>query len=85
MKINWQVRFGNKYFWITFLPTLLLLVQSVASLFGFQLDIGELSDKLIVIVDVLFVLLSLLGVVTDPTTKGVSDSDKAMSYIKPKQ
>lgn len=85
MKINWQVRFGNKYFWITFLPTLLLLVQSVASLFGFQLDIGELSDKLIVIVDVLFVLLSLLGVVTDHTTAGISDSDKAMSYIKPKQ
>lgn len=84
MKINWQVRFGNKYFWITFLPTLLLLVQSVASLFGFQLDISELSDKLIVIVDVLFVLLSLLGVVTDHTTAGISDSDRAMNYIKPK-
>ncbi len=84
MKINWIVRFKNKHFWITFMPTVLLLIQVVVSLFGLELDLSELSNKLIALVDVVFVLLALLGVVTDPTTKGVSDSDRALYYKKPK-
>lgn len=83
MKINWLVRFKNKNFWITLVPAVLLLIQCVASLFGFELNLSELSSKLITLVDVVFVLLALLGVVTDPTTKGVSDSDRAMYYREP--
>lgn len=83
--INWKVRIKNKHFWVSFIPALLLLVQVVASVFGFTLDFGLLGDKLLAVVNAAFALLAILGVVTDPTTEGVGDSDLAMTYEAPKQ
>lgn len=83
--LNWTVRFKNKTFWIAFLPALLLLVQVVAAVFGFTLDLGELGDRLLDVVNALFAVLALLGVVADPTTKGVGDSAQALTYEKPKE
>lgn len=84
MKINWIVRLKNKNFWIAFIPALLLLVQVVASVFGYTLDLGDIGNKMLAVVNAAFAVLSILGVVTDPTTKGISDSDLAMTYNKPK-
>ena len=84
MKINWRVRIKNKNFWIAFIPALLLLIQVVASVFGFTLDLGDLGNKLLAVVNAAFAVLSILGIVTDPTTKGISDSEQAMTYDKPK-
>ena len=83
MKINWKVRLKNKVFWTTFIPALLLLVQVVASVFGFSLDLGALGGKLLDVVNALFSVLMLLGVVTDPTTSGYSDSERALCYDAP--
>lgn len=83
--INWLVRFKNKSFWISFIPAMLLLVQVVAALFGFELELGDIGDRLLAVVNALFAVLALLGVVTDPTTAGVSDSTQAMSYTKPRE
>lgn len=83
--INWQIRFKNKSFWISFIPAALLLVQVVAALFGFELELGDIGDRLLAVVNALFAVLALLGVVTDPTTAGVSDSTQAMSYTKPRE
>ena len=83
--LNWTVRFKNKTFWLAFLPALLLLVQVVAAVFGFTLDLGELGDRLLDVVNALFAVLALLGIVTDPTTKGVGDSAQALTYDKPKE
>ena len=44
--INWIVRIKNKNFWLTIIPALLLLVQVVAALFGFTLDLGDLLHLL---------------------------------------
>jgi phi LC3 family holin len=85
MKINWRVRLKNKNFWLTFIPALLLLVQVVASVFGFSLDLGDIGNKLLAVVNAAFAVMSVLGIVTDPTTKGVSDSEQAMTYEKPKE
>lgn len=85
MNINWKVRFANKQFWLSFIPAALLLVQVVASVFGYTLDLGDLGNKLIAVINALFAVLVLLGVVTDPTTAGVSDSAQAMTYDKPKE
>lgn len=82
--INWRVRFANKQFWVAFVPAILLLVQVVAAVFGYTLDLGELGNKLLSVVNALFAVLALLGIVTDPTTAGVSDSTQAMTYDKPK-
>lgn len=84
MKINWIVRIKNKNFWLAVIPAVLLLVQVVAAVFGLKLDLGDLGNKLIAVVNAVFVLLTILGVVTDPTTAGISDSEQAMTYEKPK-
>lgn len=83
MKINWLVRIKNKNFWLAIIPALLLLIQVVAAVFGFALDLGELGNKLLAVVNAVFGVLSILGIVTDPTTKGIGDSERAMSYTEP--
>lgn len=85
MKINWKVRFKNKTFWVTFIPAMLLLIQVIAGVFGFTLDLGELGNKLIAVVNAAFSVLAILGVVTDPTTVGTSDSSRALGYSVPKE
>lgn len=83
MKINWVVRLKNKSFWLAIIPAVLLLIQAVAAVVGFQLDFGDISDKLISVVNAVFVVLSILGIVTDPTTAGIGDSTRAMTYTTP--
>lgn len=85
MKINWTVRLKNKTFWLSIIPAILLLVQAVAAVVGIQLDFGALSEKLIAVVNAVFVVLSILGIVTDPTTAGIGDSTRALSRQKPSQ
>lgn len=86
--INWKVRFKNKRFVLTFVAGLLVLVKQLATIFGYELHIEHLSDNLNNVIDTIFTLLTALGVagiVNDPTTKGFSDSEQAMTYEKPKQ
>ena len=85
MNINWNVRVKNKNFWLSAIPAVLLLVQAVAAVFGVTLDLGPMGDKLLAVVNAVFVVLAILGVVTDPTTKGVGDSAQAMTYDMPKE
>lgn len=82
--INWTVRFKNKTFWLALISAALLLIQAVAKVFGFELDFGELGNNLTAVVNTVFALLAVLGVVVDPTTKGTSDSEQAMTYGEPK-
>ena len=82
--MNILVRMKNKTFWLTLGPAVIVLIQAVASVFGFTLDLGELGNQLIAVVNAVFVVLSILGIFVDPTTKGVSDSEQAMTYTEPK-
>lgn len=84
-KINWIVRAKNKAFWVALIPAVLLLVQVVAAVFGFTIDLGDLGNKLLAVVNALFAVLAILGVVTDPTTDGVFDSTQALEYTEPKK
>lgn len=85
MKINWKVRIKNKNFWLALVPAVLLLVQAVAAPFGYKWDFASLGTQLTGIVNAVFVVLAILGVVTDPTTAGVTDSALALTYSKPKE
>ena len=85
MKINWKVRIKNKTFWLSIIPAVILLVQAVAAVFGYTLDLGEVGNNLIEVVNTLFVVLAIMGVVNDPTTSGISDSERAMTYETPKK
>lgn len=84
MKINMIVRLKNKNFWVSIIPALLLLIQMIAAVFGFELDLGDLGNKLLAVVNAAFAVLAILGVVNDPTTATLSDSDNAMTYSEPK-
>ena len=84
MKINWKVRLKNKVFWVSAIPALLLLVQQICGLFGVTFDFAGLQDQLLGIIGSVFAILAILGIVADPTTNGVFDSDQAMTYEKPK-
>ena len=81
--INWKVRVKHKAFWLAIIPAALLLIQAVAAVFGYTLDLGDIGAKLLAVVDAVFVVLSILGIVTDPTTKGIGDSERALTYTKP--
>ena len=83
--INWKIRIKNKNFWIALIPAVLVLIQVVVKVFGLEIDLGELGNNLLAVVNAVFVVLSILGIVTDPTTEGMSDSDLAMTYIEPKK
>ena len=83
--INWIVRIKNKNFWLAITPAVLLLVQTVAAVFGYSLDFGELGNRLIAVVNAVFGVLVILGVVNDPTTAGIADSKLARTYSAPKE
>lgn len=83
--INWKVRIKNKAFWLSLIPALLLLAQALGAVFGLSLDLSAVGEKLLTVVNTLFAVLTILGVVTDPTTAGVSDSKLALSYDEPKK
>jgi len=85
MNINWKVRIRNKNFWLALIPALLLLVQVVAAPFGYKWDFGVLNQQLAAIINAVFALLSILGVVNDPTTAGSSDSAQALTYEVPRK
>lgn len=82
--INWKVRIKNKLFWLSIIPALLLLIQSLASVFGYNFDFTELQSKLLAVVEAVFTVLVILGIVTDPTTEGMQDSKLALTYEEPK-
>lgn len=83
--INWTVRIKNKNFWLAVIPAVLLLAQTVAAVFGYTLDLGDIGNKLIAVVNAVFGVLVVLGVVVDPTTAGISDSKQARGYNWPKE
>lgn len=74
--INWKKRLTNKYFWVAFIPALLLFVQAALHVFGIELDFTQVDKDLIGVVNSLFAVLAIVGIVNDPTTQGLSDGEK---------
>ena len=83
MKINWLVRLKNKAFWLALIPALALVAQAVASLFGYTIDLTTLVGKVQAVINAIFAVLAILGIVVDPTTEGIEDSNRAMTYSVP--
>ena len=64
---------------------MLLLIQVVVAPFGYQWDFGVLNEQLAAIINALFAVLMILGIVNDPTTDGIADSKQALTYKTPKK
>ena len=81
MKINWKVRFKNKVFLTAFISLIVGFVYSMLGLFDIFPAITK--NSILLIVDQVLTFLGLIGVIVDPTTAGLGDSDRAMSYEEP--
>ena len=85
--INWKVRLKSPAFWTGLIGVLATLIISLAQLFGLDISavVGGWEQALIALVTAVFGILALVGVVTDPTTEGVSDSQQALGYTRPRK
>lgn len=81
MKINWTVRLKNPVFWATLIPAVIALIYTVLGLTDIVPAISE--DTLVNAVAAIISGLTALGVLVDPTTSGIGDSDRALEYMKP--
>jgi phi LC3 family holin len=81
MKINWKVRIKQPAFWIATIPVMITFAYSVLAFAGFTPSITQDTVQNLFIA--LVALLAQFGIIVDPTTKGVNDSDRAMNYDKP--
>lgn len=77
-KINWEVRLKSKTFWLAAVPAFLLLAQTIGAPFGYKWDFVVLNQQLAAIINAAFGLLAIIGVVVDPTTAGIKDSQRVM-------
>ncbi|BDF33585.1 putative holin - phage associated [Lachnospiraceae bacterium] len=83
MHINWKLRLGNK---VTLTAIIMAFLSLVYQLLGMASIVPPVSEsQLVETAGMVINLLVLLGIVTDPTTEGVSDSQKALTYDQPKQ
>ena len=81
MKINWKLRFQNKVTLLAIITALVALIYQTLGIFHVAISISQ--DAVIQWVGEVINLLVLLGIVVDSTTKGISDSEQAMSYDEP--
>ena len=83
MKINWKVRFKNKTWLVTFLITVLAFVYQILGMFDIVPPITQ--DMATQLVTIVINMLVAVGVVIDPTTASISDSEQAMTYEERKK
>jgi phi LC3 family holin len=81
MKVNWKVRFKNKTWLSMFISLIVGFVFNILKLF----DVFPVVTENIIMnaVNQVLTFLGLIGVLIDPTTAGLSDSNRAMTYVEP--
>lgn len=81
MKLNLKVRFKNKVFVVAFVAAVLAFIYQLLGMFG--VVPGVTQDELMQVITMLLDILVMMGVLVDPTTKGLDDSNRAMTYDEP--
>ena len=81
MKLNWKVRFRNKTWLFMFLSLIIGFVFNMLRLFDIYPAVTE--NQIVNILNQVLTFLGLVGVLVDPTTAGIGDSDRAMGYLEP--
>jgi phi LC3 family holin len=74
--INFKLRLQNKATLVALISAIFLMLQQ----FGLEIP-HNIQEG----VNTLVVILVILGIVTDPTTKGVADSERALNYHQPRE
>ena len=81
MKINWKVRFKNKVWLTSFITLVISFVYSILQMFDITPTFAE--GTVMKAVNEVLMILGMIGVVVDPTTQGLGDSLRALSYEEP--
>lgn len=81
MKINWTVRLKNRTWLAAALALLVAFVFDILALFEIAPAITQ--DSVMQLVNTVLTILGGLGVIVDPTTPGMADSERAMLYVVP--
>ncbi|EAC2431456.1 TPA: phage holin [Listeria monocytogenes] len=82
MRINWKVRMQSKVFWVSIIPLVLVLIQQILGWFGVTVPAETINNEALDMINSVFLLLGVLGVVNDPTTGGASDSELVLNKNK---
>lgn len=81
--INWKLRLKNKVVLTAIVLQIISIIYMVLSACGITPSLDE--SAVVNIAETIIGLLVLMGVITDPTTSGISDSEQAMNYDEPKE
>lgn len=81
MKLNWKVRFKNKIWLTMFFSLIVGFVFNILAMFDIYPSVTQ--NQITEIIAQVLTFLGLIGVIVDPTTEGVSDSNRAMNYNEP--
>lgn len=82
MNINWKLRLQNKATLAALIATVVAFVYQVLGIFGVVPAISQ--DTVITSAGIVLNILVALGVLIDPTTAGINDSEQAMTYENPR-
>lgn len=80
--INWKLRFKNKTTLVAMAGTVATFIYQMLALLGITPKISQ--DTLVQLISLIINVLVALGIVIDPTTSGVSDSEQALTYKEPR-
>lgn len=80
--MNWKLRFKNKAVLTGLVGAVLLFIKQVTEVFG--LDLSIQLEQIGSLIGAILTLLAGLGIVVDPTSKGVKDSGIVQTYNKPR-
>lgn len=82
MGINWRLRFQNKVTLTALVVQVIAIVYAIMGMAGVVPTIGE--NQILDVCYMVIEVLCLVGIVVDPTTKGIADSTQAYNYEQPK-
>lgn len=80
--INWKARLQSGPFWMGVISAVVAAVFTVIPMCGVELSVT--ADQVLNVATLLLMIPASIGIISDPTTKGLSDSQMALTYDKPR-
>ena len=80
--LNWKLRLKNKTTLLSLIGCLVAFVYQLAGILGYNVPVNQ--DEMVQMLGLFISALAAVGVVVDPTTKGIADSEQAQRYKAPR-
>lgn len=80
--INWKARLHSGPFWMGVISAVVAAVFTIIPMCGVELSVT--ADQVLNVATLILMIPASIGIISDPTTKGLSDSAQALTYDKPR-